>query len=211
MANDLETRVLDLIGEDSSAPDVYDDTGIIEIRDLVNDAIEEVCMVTGCRQTVWHIPLKDGCFFYKVPGPDAFGWPVAVWLYGSKRKLEQKDFSGFLELDSRWLSSTGGPWFYSLLGTDKLCVFPAPAGDADSLEVTGVAIPARYETDTDKVDLRESYQWSVVHRVVSEWWAMRGDARTAMYHWQQYVDKIKLPAFYPENADRRWKYNGGRR
>lgn len=209
MANTLEKSVMDLIGEDPDSPDVYTDDNIIEIRDLINDAIEEVCMVTGCHKAVWHVPLKDGCFFYQLPASaDRFLWSESIWLYNSKRKLEQKNFAGFANQDYMWLLSTGGPYFYAVLGTDKICVFPAPSGSVDTLEITGAAISKRYAEDTDRIVLRESFLWSVTHRVVSEWWAMRGDARMAMYHWQQYVDKIKLPGMYPETAERKWKWQG---
>jgi hypothetical protein len=209
MANDLEKSVMDLIGENPDSPDVYTDANITEIRDLINDAIEEVCMVTGCHRKVWHVPLKDACNFYQLPdSADAFLWAESVWLYNSKRRLEQKAFAGFTDQDYRWLLSTGGPYFYAILSYNKLCIFPAPSGSVDTLEITGAAIPKRYEEDTERIKLRESFQWSVTHRVVSEWWAMRGDARTAMYHWQQYVDKIKLPGMYPETAERKWKWQG---
>ena len=211
MANDLEKSVMDLIGENTNAPDVYTEDNIIELRDLINDAIEEVCMVTGCHRKVWHVPLKNDCNFYQLPASaDAFLWTESVWLYGSKRRLEQKDFAGFNAQDSRWLLSTGGPYYYATLGHDKLCIFPAPADSIDTLEVTGAAIPKRYEDDTERIQLRKSFQWSVTHRVVSEWWAMRGDARTAQYHWQQYVSKIQIPGMYPETAERKWKWQGRR-
>ena len=50
--NELETHVLELIGEDVDSPDVFtdDDAGMAPIRDSINDAIEEISMVSGSNK-----------------------------------------------------------------------------------------------------------------------------------------------------------------
>ena len=84
--NDLESRVLDLIGENTTTPDVFTSTGIDEIRSHLNDAIEEICVISGAHKRVWLVPLKANSRFYKITNSrDVFGWFDSVYLIGSKR------------------------------------------------------------------------------------------------------------------------------
>lgn len=205
--NDLESRVLDLIGENTASPDVFDDTGIAEIRSHLNDAIEEVCILTGCHKRVWHVPLKASAVFYEITSArDVFGWFSSVWLVGINRKLEQIDLNGLMHLDARWLYATGNPSHYAPIGHNKFAVYPATSSSTDTLEVTAVAIPDRYELDTDRVKLRKSFEWCCVNRAVSEFWATRGDAMTASSFFQVYANEVGQPQMYPEYAERRWSY-----
>lgn len=209
--NNLEAMVLDLIGENTDSPDVFDDTGIEEIRSHLNDAIEEICIITGCYKRRWTVPLKTNCFFYQMPQePDLFGWFDSVYLVNNKRVLEQTDFMGLEHMDSRWLYSTGNPSHYVPVGIDKICICPAPASSTDSLEITGIAIPARYETDTDRIKLRKTWEWACVNRAVSEFWATRGDAQSAARYFQTYAQEAGLPAMYPEQYERRWQFKAKR-
>jgi hypothetical protein len=207
MSNDLEKRVMDLIGENTDAPDVFDDEGIQEIRDSLNDAIEELAIITGCFQKVWHIPLKANCYFYQMP--DDFGWFESVYLLSIKRWLEQTSFVGLHHSDARWLRATGTPQLYAPIGARKFAIWPAKSTSVDTLEVSGVAIPERYTTDTDRIKLRKSFEWAAVNRAVSEFWATRGDAGTAAKSFQTYANESGLPAMYPAMAERRWQYRTG--
>ena len=59
--NTLERHVLELIGEDPDSPDVFTDTedGMKPIRDSLNDAIEEISMVSGSNKRVYTLPLRS--------------------------------------------------------------------------------------------------------------------------------------------------------
>ena len=210
MSNVLEKRVMDLIGEDSTTPDVYTDaSGISEIRSHINDAIEEVAMLTGGFKRIWHIPLKQYAQFYKIPSSDYrawFAWPTSIWLASNKTTLTQTSLIGMQQTDAWWLKGYGTPTFYAPIGVDKFAIYPAPSSSTDTLEVTGVAIPKRYENDTDRIDLREQFAWMVVNRAVSDWWATRGDARTAASYFATYVQQLGIPALYPDYSERRYGY-----
>jgi hypothetical protein len=205
--NTLESRVLDLIGENTDTPDVFDDTGIEEIRSHLNDAIEEVCLITGCYKRVWQVPLKANCYFYEIQAErDQFGWFDSVYSTTNKRLLEQTDMVGLMHLDSRWLYATGNPSHYVPIGSNYFVIYPAMASSVGTLEVTGVAIPDRYTTDTDRIKLRHSFEWATVNRAVSEFWATRGDAQTAARYFQIYAQESLLPQMYPEMYERRWQF-----
>jgi hypothetical protein len=212
MANDLENGVMDLIGENAVTPDVFDDDGITEIRSHLNDAIEEVALITGCHKRVWYVPLKANAYFYELnEARDKFGWFTGVYLMGTKRLLRQVSLESLVELDARWLYATGTPTHYVPLSFNRMIVWPAISVSADTLEVTAVAIPDRYTTDTDRVKLRKTHEWAVVNRAVSEFWATRGDAQSAARFFQQYAQEVAFPALYPEMSERRWQYRTEKR
>lgn len=212
MANDLETKVMDLIGENTDMPDVFDDDGIEEIRSHLNDAIEEVAMLTGVHKRVWTVPLKGNCYFYRLSEAlDRFGWFDSVYLVGTKRLLTQTSIDGLNQIDCRWLNAAGTPSYYAPISTATFIVWPCNTTDVDSLEVTGVAIPERYTTDTDRIRLRKSFEWACVNRAVSEFWATRGDAQSAARHFQQYAKSVGYPQMYPEQYERRWGYRTEKR
>jgi hypothetical protein len=205
--NELEARVLDLIGENSDAPDVYTDAGIVEIRDHLNDALEEVALLTAAQKHTWRIPLKANAIFYTIPtGPNRFAWVTSAWLYGGERRLTQTDFQGLDYLDPMWMWATGNPTHYVPIGLDQLAIYPAASGSADTLELTGIAIPARYTSDADPIKLRDSWAWAAVNLAVSSWWATRGDAKTATQFFTEYVQAIQVPQLYPDQAERRWQF-----
>lgn len=216
MSNDLEKKVMDLIGENTDTPDVFDATGIEEIRSHLNDAIEEVAMLTGCHKRVWHIPLKADCYFYRIEYGDVgdqFGWFDSVYIVGQARVLEQDSLIGLTQLDARWLYATGTPSRYVPLPgyRNTFIVWPAVSSSSDTLEVTGVAIPDRYIADTDRIKLRKSFEWACVNRAVSEFWATRGDAQSAARYFQTYAQEVGYPQMYPEQYERRWQYRTEKR
>jgi hypothetical protein len=66
------------------------------------------------------------------------------------------------------------------------------------LEVNAVIIPEPYTLDTDQIKIRNSFQWATVHRAVSDYWASRGDAKTAIKHFLRYLDRLGIQELYPE-------------
>ena len=207
MANDLENRVMDLIGENTDAPDVFDDTGIEEIRSHLNDAIEEVAMITGCHKRIWHVPLTADSYFYSLDqSRDKIAWIETVYLLNPPRRLKQESLLGLEQMDARWMIATGTPSLYVPFSYDKFVLWPAVSASSYSIEVTGIAIPDRYTLDTDRVRLRKSFEWACVNRAVSEFWATRGDAQSAARYFQTYAQEIGYPQMYPEQYERRWQY-----
>ena len=56
--NVLEREVMRLIGESADSPDAF--TNITSIRDSINDAIEEITVVTGSVKRDYTLPLHGG-------------------------------------------------------------------------------------------------------------------------------------------------------
>ena len=207
--NDLETAVLEMIGENVDSPDVFTDTaaGIAQIRDSLNDAIQEISMLTGSLRRRIKMPLYSGLIFYKFSlAQDVYAWPLSCWLVNQKRKIPQKDINWLLKANPRWMIGSGPPLYYYLIGFDKIGLDRAPTSDTDILEFDCVLIPSRYTEDIDRVKLREEYKWAAVHYAVSEFWASRGDAKEATQHFSEYVQHVGIQELYPQNAERLYRY-----
>lgn len=210
--NTLETHVLELIGENTTTPDVFADTtaGMAPIRDSINDAIQEICLLSGSIKRKWYIPLEEDQVFYQIDtstARDLFAWILDIWIVDQRRQLEQVDFHLMREKAPNWLQDKGTPERYSLIGKDKICVNPGPSGSSDMLEIEGVAIPVAYSLDTDRIKLRDAFKWAAVHYAVSEFWAGRGDAKTALTHHKEYLKRLQIPKLYSDTEDRAWRYN----
>ena len=203
--NALEERVLELIGESTSAPDVFtdDDDGMEPIRDSISDAIAEIVMLTGGYKRQYYLPLREGQSFYRVRLQHGeLGWVTDVWCTTQKRRLEQTDLIRLTAYDPRWMVCTGTPEAYLPVGMDVIGVYPKPSGSSDVLELTVVEIPAAYRSDRDRIKLRDAFQYATVHYAVAEYWASRGDAAEAQKHMQMYMDSLGLKDQYQQQTER---------
>jgi len=187
--NDLEKTVLQRIGENPSSPDVFDD--ITEIRDSINDAIEEICMLTGAHTEFFYMPLLKDRNFYRVSFAQGnYGWANNVWLSEQKRKLEQTDLIGLNAIDRRWQMAHGTPVMYTQISWDVICVYPKPSSDSGMIEITCAVIPGRYERDDDRVFLQSGWQRAATNYAIAEYWASRGDAVEARRNMNVYLDLL---------------------
>lgn len=212
--NDLETNVLQIIGEDTSSPDVFtdDSTGMAQIRDSINDAIEEVVMLTGSHKRKYQLSIRADKNFYNLDFSDGdVAWITDVWLLPTGRRLVQKDFIALTDFNPRWLYNSATPERYCPIGLDKMCIHPVPSTSTGTLEITCVVIPARYTTDTDRVHLRNEYKWAVVDYAVAEYFASRGDAKRATDHLSRYAKRLGLEEQYPASQERLWRLRTDKR
>lgn len=203
--NDLERDVLQLIGENVDSPDVFtdDDAGMEPVRDSLNDAIEEIAMLTGAVKASYPLLLRAGQTFYEMDFRGArFGWVTDAWLSSVQRRLEQTDVARLNSFNARWLVNTGTPQAYGQLDTDIVFVWPKPSADL-VLDLTCVIIPARYAADTDRVRLREAFKIAAVQYAVGEYWASRGDAQQAKEYHARYLEGLGIAGFYAEAFERR--------
>jgi hypothetical protein len=195
--NALERKVLELVGENVDTPDVFDETGIEQIRNSVNDAIQEIAILTGGYKRQYFIPLRAGQMFYRFRMHTGhLGWVTDVWDVNRKLRLEQTDAIRLSNHDPRWMVSTGQPDSYLQLGEDVIGFYRKPSASANMMEITVVEIPYPYTGDDDRIKLRDSFQFATVHFAVSEFWASRGDAKEAAAHGQLYLDALGLKEDY---------------
>jgi len=193
--NALETRVLELIGESTSSPDVFLDTdaGIKPIRDSINDAIQEIAIVSGSYKRQYLLPLRKDQAFYRFKLQNGYlGWVTDVWDIDRNFRLEQTDLIKLSHFDPRWMVGTGFPESYIQFGDDVIGFYKKPSSSANVMEMTIVEIPNAYKTDTERVKLRDSFQYAAVHYAVGEYWASRGDADEAKIHGALYLDALGI-------------------
>lgn len=212
--NTIEQYVLEMIGENPDSPDVFtdDSTGMAHIRDSIGEAIEEICLVTGAHRKTWLLPLEANMGFYQIiSANDAFGWAVSVWYPATNKRLRQKSISWLACQSPRWLYNTGTPEIYAPVGTGKICLWPAPAADTEAIQIEAVAIPKPYSYDDEPIKLIDSHQWAAAQYAVSEYWASRGDAKTAVYHFKEYLKLMQIADQVPDYNDRRWQYRSVKR
>jgi hypothetical protein len=198
--NTIETHVLELIGENIDSPDVFVDTsvGMDPIRASINDAIEEISMLTGCFVQKYYVALRQERTFYRFDlTSGTVGWILDVWLVNQKRRLEQTSYIKLMANNPRWLYNTGSPESYFPIGLDYFGIWPRPSSDTDILDFNVVLIPARYSEDTDRIKLRDDLQWAAAHYATGEYWASRGDAASAIYHHNKYLQRVGLDVQYP--------------
>jgi hypothetical protein len=203
--NKLEKQVLQLIGENTSSPDVFKDTdsGLEPIRDSINAAIEEISMLTGMYRERYLLPLYTQQGFYRMNfSRGQFAYVTSAYLMNNRRKLEQTSIGAMSQYGWRWMTQVSTPHSYMQIGMDVVGIYPRPGGSDDVVELECAVIPDRYNTSTDRIKLRESFEKSVVHYAVSEYWASRGDARSAQQHLVKYADALGLIRDKPIAGDK---------
>lgn len=202
--NDLETSVLELIGENTTTPDVFtdDDTGMAQIRDSLNDAIEEITMLSGSVQRTYPMLLRADQTFYRMDFKvDRFAWVTDAWLVSPKRRLEQTDLIKVTNNNPSWLKDSSTPQAYGQIGPDVFFVWPCPASEL-IVDLTCMVIPDRYTTDTDRIKLRSMFHDAAVKFAVGEYYASRGDAKQALEYHQKYLEDMTAAGLYPKSYDR---------
>jgi len=195
--NDLEKQILHKIGEDPDDPDVF--TDITPIRDSVNDAIQEVSMLTGSHKEVFRIPLLTDRIFYRLDFASGyFAWVTNAFVVNNRRRLTRTDVLKLSLNHPRWMVSRSYPTDYFQVSTNVVGVYPKPSGDNDMIELNCVVIPERYDDDNDKIFIKQFFERAVIHYAVSEYWASRGDAVTATTEYKKYLDVLGLRELLPD-------------
>ena len=195
--NDLERLVLRQIGESVTNPDVFTSDNMGQIRTSINDAVQEIAMLTGGIKQTYLIPLQADVNFYKIWfQSDYFGWVTDAWIVNTQRRLSQTDRYRLEKIHGQWLKHNGTPEVYMQVGLDVVGIYPSPSSSSDVLELTCTIIPARYERDTERVRVRDVHKWAVVHHAVAEYYASRGDAQQAIHHLEKYAAMLKIDKYH---------------
>lgn len=208
MANSLETDVLNAIGESITTPDVYSD--LTPVRDSINAAIQELCLISGSYTRVYHLPLYTDRFFYRMSwANDHFGWITECWNRQQQRKLTQTDIATISLQDPWFLKRNGSPYQYMQIGYRYLGFDRAPASSGEVLEITCAVIPKAYTVDTDPVRLRPVFQRAATQYAVSEFFASRGDAMRAGEWLAKYLETAGAMQLHPKVPERNFETGKG--
>lgn len=209
--NTIEREVLELIGEDTTTPDVFadTDTGMAHIRDSVNDSIMELCMVTGAYVMPYFLALQEEEIFYTLElERDYVGYVIEAWDRSRRYRLQQIDPIVLGSYDSEWLQSNGDATHYFHVGIDKIGIYRKPSSSGVVLELSCVCIPKPYTSDTAIVKLRDNYRRACVNYAVSEFYASRGDAGRAKEWFDRYLETAQLMRLKPMTSESRFQFGG---
>ncbi len=202
--NALETKVLELIGEDPLNPDVFKDTdaGMAPVRDSINDAIQEISMLTGSYKRQYLLPLRTGQAFYRFKLQNGYlGWVTDVWDVNRQFRLTQTSVGKLSAADPRWMVGSGFPEQYMQLGEDIIGFYRKPSAAVNVMEITIVEIPHAYSTDTERIKIRDSFQYAAVLFAVGEYWASRGDVQEARAYGARYLEALGLREEYSPSRE----------
>lgn len=193
-----------MIGEDPDSPDVFDETGIEQIRDSINDAIEEIVFITGSNRRTFRLPLVQDQMFYRISlASGDFAWVTDAILVNQRRRMRQTDMVRLEAENPRWMTSTGTPDSYFQVGHNVIGIYRRPASTSDIVNISCVVIPKAYTSDTDRIRLPEAFQRAAMHYAISEYWASRGDAKEAYKSFDKYLTVLGLKENRPDGADHR--------
>lgn len=202
--NSTEKEVLRIIGESTTSPDVFKNTAdsMVQIRDSINDAVQEIAMLTGGKVEEFYLPLIANSTFYRLKlRRGHFGWAQEAWLYSQNRRLVQTDLLALNAWSPRWMEQTGTPHNYFPVGLDIIGITPKPTSSSDVLALRVAIIPQEYLHGESVRDLRSNFLHAVVQYAVSEYFASRGDARMAGEHYALYVDGLGSRLGQPRAAE----------
>jgi hypothetical protein len=210
--NSIETQVLRLIAEDTTNPDVFVNTsdGLKTVRDSLNDAIEELCMITGHYRRKYLMPCMEARGLYRLsPQADEIGWVISVWDRSRKLFLDQTDLGIVANIDPNFLGTDGPPQYWWQMGVYHIGLFPRPPAKGLVLEIEMISVPLRYQHDQSPIRLRDQWQSAAVFRAVSEFFASRGDANRAAEWFSRYMEMAQIMSLNPDYAERVNQFSGG--
>lgn len=150
--------VMDIVGEDSSAPTYWTSSNDIEIEDYINDAIEEVCVLTGGYKQDLVLPLHASRDYYRLdPGKGGeFLYIDSIRVEPEGYSLGMSDTTKLTREDYNWMTRTGTPRTFFFVNPDMIRVVPMAGTAGQSLEILASTIPPTYTLDDEVVDLDES-------------------------------------------------------
>ena len=96
---------------------------------------------------------------------------------------------------------SGFPEAYMQLGEDVIGFYKKPSASSNVMELTIVEIPDPYTTDTERIKLRESFQYAAILYAVGEYWASRGDVIEARSFGARYLDALGLKQRYSPSQE----------
>ncbi len=202
---EIEKETLRYLGDNPDSPDVFtdDSAGMVQIRDSLNDAIEEIALITGGVKRTYQLACRENQTYYRLKFTrDQFGWVVDAWLPEYKRRLEQTDIYRLNQFNPRWMQNTGTPQAYFPIGHNTIGLWPMPSGDNLQVELTCVVIPQRYLEEDDRIKIKESWQTIAPNFALAEFRAIQGDAKSATYDLQKYLELLGGITGFPMAEER---------
>jgi len=185
---DIEKRVLRIIGEDVDSPDVFTSANITQIRDSINDGIEELCTLTDALVLPYRIPFYPDTYLYRIAFTSAqFCHILRAYLPDKGTPLAHATVGSVAKHDPKWLSASNTPAVYMPVGVKFVGFYPMYAAEGHHVELDCVVLPNRYATDDKVIQLRDDFHDSVVAYAAGEYFLGIGDLDKANYWFGEYA------------------------
>lgn len=156
--SEVKKMVMDIVGEDSSSPTYWTSSNDIEIEDYINDAVEEVCVLTGMYVQDIHLPLHAGRDYYRLDAGKGgeFLYVNYMRVLPEGYSVGMSDTTKLTREDYNWMTRTGTPRTFFFVNPDIIRVVPMAGVGGQSLEIVASTIPPSYTLDDEVIDLDES-------------------------------------------------------
>jgi len=205
---DLEKKVAAIVAEDIVSPDLFTSSAITPIRDSLNDAIQEVCMLTGSYTRTYHVNTQENQYVYDIEmNRDHFGYVLQAWNRSMDWQLERTDVKSMMIADPGWFDGgtsgrTGNQYKYFQVGYSQVGFWYIPSSSGLVIELKVMAVPQAYTDDDDPIRMRGQWEDAIVNYAASEQFASRGDSNRATEYYTAYLEGMGVIDMHPEHADR---------
>ena len=159
---DLESQILDELGEDSSAPEVW--AGTTDLREALADALDEFAMVGPFFTSSVMIPLQADVAVYSISLDNAYPLYVRrARILEADRRLQPYGLYELVKRDAQFLISRGSPLGYTPLGPDVILFYPCNSSSTDTVQVDVVCAYAHYGYHREFLTIREEMEKGLIH------------------------------------------------
>lgn len=160
----LKKVIMNNIGEDSVSPTYWTSSTDIEITDFINDAIEEVCTLTGQYVEDLYLPIWGDKQHYII---DSGKNSQLLWINYARIepeawRLVQVDSEKLSREDYNWMTRTGTPTCFIQYGLDTIRLVPYSTSDGKLLEMNIAAIPPVLVEDDNVINIHENHIPAVI-------------------------------------------------
>lgn len=169
-----------------------------DIKDALNEALEEVADATEYYERQATIPMLHGRTYYDLTSllPDTFLSPRRGWNTTTQRWLRPTDARNQDEHTYvQWELTYGPPNSYLLRGNWWMGVFPRSSDDSSSkIRLYYTAIPPRMSASTDEPAFPQEFHPGIVNLAISDLLSQDRETAKAISYWtsgQGYVEGLR--------------------
>lgn len=181
--SDMQTRLLERLGENPSAPAFYT---VRETVAWLNAAQRFMVLLTLCLEATATVVLTGA--FQSMLGqfPD---WLLPLRIRVAGVKLKPSRFSDLAALDTAWSASPGPAVRYAHVGFDFLGLYQQPGGGA-SCQVTYARCPAALASSGDVPEVPPEYHPALIEGAIPLLRAKEGgqEWKKVLADWDKFMD-----------------------
>lgn len=192
--NNIENEILRVSGENIDTPDVFIEGSaeLLMLRTFINDAIQELCMLSGVYRKNYILTTKTNRMFYRiVPQYDYISFINFILDRSRQLKLVKTELESIAKIDSFFLQRNGNASHYVMFGNEFLMLYPKPTSSY-ALTINFTAIPKSYTESTDPIKIRKDYERAVIYDSLSKYYAYNRELDKAVDYMKMAYETAKI-------------------